>query len=409
MAETWADLTAMEGQDEAIDNAPQPEADANDDKVDDALRPRRNRAATLNDDTIDEGNIDEPPKPKRGRGRPKKDEEGFKENYNVIQMRKELDDLRTENTKLEDLLKVFTSRNEDIEKDLEQTRASLVEKEQDYIELLEQFSSHEESSLSAQSTKPVGLVFYDDITEQIATKLPSTIKWNKIKKSLSDIDESDGYSEVDIVLLLTGASEIINGVSAFQQHQVLKQQLSTIGAHCAVYATSLPPNNKARIQMDLFNHKFSNMTGDGSNVNLIKLKFLGSKLDLVNFDGFTPNSKCLSLFEIALQGIKAPSTIKDKANDPSKSTKSDDFNVTAVVPVKSELVGRIIGKGGSVIRKIIEDCQVKISFGNWKERTSEAREEDPECFTGVLIRGRIGNVKRAIDWVSDIIKSGKNK
>ena len=409
MAENWADLTAMEGQEDVIDPEPPIEADANGEIIDDTLRTRRNRAPTLNEDNIDDGNTDEAPKPKRGRGRPKKDEDPGKENYNVNQMRKELDELKSENTRLEDLLRTFTSRNEDIERDLELTRASLAEKEQDYHDLLDQFSSHEENSVTSQSNKPMGIVFHDEITEQITTKLPSSIKWIKIKKNLSDIDDSDGVQEADIVLLLTGACEITRGgVSAFLLHQNLKQKLSKIGEHCPVYATSLPPNNLARVQTDLFNHKLANMSGDGQRINLINIKFLGAKLDLVNFDGYTPNAKCIALFEKALQAISPPTSIKEKETK-SKSSTHEEFNVTAVVPVKSELVGRIIGKGGSVIRRIIEECQVKISFGNWKERTSEAREEDPECFTGVMLKGQVSNVKRAIDRINEIIKSGRAK
>ena len=136
------------------------------------------------------------------------------------------------------------------------------------------------------------------------------------------------------------------------------------------------------------------------------MKFLGSKLDLVNFDGSTPSDKCVTLYENAFKAIIPPSTVKE----PSSTIESNvNFTVTAVVPIKSELVGRIIGKGGSMIRKITDGCSVKMSFGNWRERTSEAREEDPEVFTGVMIKGQASNVKRAIDWVEEIVKSGRAK
>ena len=78
MAENWADLTAMEGQDDINDPAPL-EADASIDKIEDTAKPRRNRIPTVNDDLIDEGNTDDAPKPKRGRGRPKKDEETIRD------------------------------------------------------------------------------------------------------------------------------------------------------------------------------------------------------------------------------------------------------------------------------------------------------------------------------------------
>ena len=409
MAENWADLNAMDGQDDTMEQIPPIEADA-DANNDDTARTRRSRGANPNDDTVDEGNPDEAPKPKRGRGRPKKDDDqqllANNEIKNVNALRRELENLRSENSKLEDLLRIYTSRNEDIEKDLELTRASLLEKEQDYSDLLDQFSSHEETSAATLVKKPMGVVFFDDITEPLLGKLTSSIRWRNVKKCLSDIDETDEFKEADVVVLLTGACEISNGVSAFQLHQTLKEKMSMIAEHCIVYATSLPPNNKSRVQVDIYNHKFSNLTGDGHNINLVKVKFLGSKLDLVNFDGSTPSNKCVTLYENAFKVITPLSTVKETT---LKIEGNVDFNVTAVIPIKSELVGRIIGKGGSMIRKITDGCGVKMSFGNWRERTSEAREEDPEVFTGVMIKGQTRNVKRAIDWVEEIVKSGRAK
>ena len=408
MAENWADLTAMEGQDDINDPAPL-EADASIDKIEDTAKPRRNRIPTVNDDLIDEGNTDDAPRPKRGRGRPKKDEETIRDIQLVNPLRKELEELKSENSKLEDLLKIYTERNEDIEKDLELTRNSLMEKEQDYLDLLDQFSCHEENNLDTQTSKPMGVVYFDEISEKLTNKLPSSIKWKCIKRNLSDIDETDQleFKEADVVVLLSGANEIANGVSACQLHQALKQKLSLIGEHCVVYSTSLPPNNKSRVQTDLYNHKFGNMSGDGQNINLIKLKFLGSKLDMVNFDGHTPSDKCVILYEKAFKQITPPASIKK--NTTGKTPDNADFNVTAVLPIKSEHVGRIIGKGGNVIKRITVECEVRMSFGNWKERTSEAREDVPEAFTGVMIKGCAKNVKKAIDWVNEIIEAGRAK
>ena len=255
----------------------------------------------------------------------------------------------------------------------------------------------------------MGVVYFDEISEKLTNKLPSSIKWKCIKRNLSDIDETDQleFKEADVVVLLSGANEIANGVSAFQLHQSLKQKLSLIGEHCVVYSTSLPPNNKSRVQTDLYNHKFGNMSGDGQNINLIKLKFLGSKLDMVNFDGYTPSDKCVILYENAFKQITPPPSIKK--NSTGKSQDNVDFNVTAVLPIKSEHVGRIIGKGGNVIKRITVECEVKMSFGNWKERTSEAREDIPEAFTGVMIKGCTKNVKKAIEWVNEIIDSSRAK
>ena len=56
-----------------------------------------------------------------------------------------------------------------------------------------------------------------------------------------------------------------------------------------------------------------------------------------------------------------------------------------------------------MIKGITSECNVRMSFGNWKEKTCESREDEPESFTGVMIKGRATNVKRASELVYEII------
>jgi hypothetical protein len=50
-----------------------------------------------------------------------------------------------------------------------------------------------------------------------------------------------------------------------------------------------------------------------------------------------------------------------------------------------------------------------MSFGTWKERRSENRDEEPETFTGVLIKGLASNVKKATEQVKEIERSAPGK
>lgn len=404
MADNWAERPDEQQDPDAPDNQNLVEADANkdlivtDDAVEENVKPKRNRAPTIGaaDDIQDDGNLDEAPKPKRGRGRPRKEDDP----QHTALIRKELEDFRNENARLQDLLRKCTSERDDLEKDLELTRSSLVERDNDYQELLDQFSNHEENSAQAAASKPIGLVFYDDITESCVSKLKSTISWSKIKKGLGDITDADGINEADLVLVLTGASEIESGVSAFHLHQTLRRLLLDNNGQTLIYVANLPPNNNARVQVDLYNHKLNSM--ESENVHIIKMKFHGSKLELVGYNGSTPSQKCISLYDDALQAIPAPTNLKSK--NPATSGESKvDFDISTVIPIKPEFVGRIIGKSGKVIKGITSECNVRMSFGNWKEKTSESREDEPESFTGVMIKGRAANVKRASELVYEII------
>ena len=419
MADTWAENNA-DAQDVPLDdqnlgdfeaganrdnvNANEAKNDPNvNDETEEGARPKRNRAPTIGhvDDNPEDGNLDGVPKPKRGRGRPKKDDDS---QLNVA-IRKELEDIRNENARLSELLRKCNSEKDEMEKDLDLTRSSLLEKEHDYAELLDQFSSHEENSAAQSAIKPNGIIFYDDITECCISKLKSSINWNKIKKGLLDISETDEIKSADVVVILTGASEIASDKSAFHLLQSLRRLLADVGEQTLIYLVTLPPNNNARVQVDLYNHKLCSM--DGENLKVLKIKFLGSKLDLVSYNGYSLNSKCISLYDDALQSVIAPPSLKSKELpvEPMKS----DFNVTAVIPIKPELVGRIIGRNGSVIKKITSDYKVKMSFGNWREKSNENRDEDPESFTAVMIKGLAHNVNQATSMVNEIIGSKPNK
>ena len=407
MADNWADNAP-----DVQDNLPPPdeydEVDANRDFIaEDGTKPKRPRAltSTSTDDITDDILPDDVPKPKRGRGRPKKDEEVLREPPNITSMRRELEDLRKENNKLSERLELCLTEKSDMEQDLQLTRSSLMDKEQDYADLLEQFSSHEEDSSPHAAAKPVGVVLFDDITEPIVNNLTKAINWTKTKRNLTDVDENDDFQNVDVVLIATGSKDISQGTSAFQLHQILKKVLVKTSEHTLTYVMNIPPNNHARVQVDLYNHKMSNMEEISENVRILKIRFLGSKADLVNFDGFTPSDKCLALYEESLGKISPPKTLKIPG---AVGGGNIDFDVTAVIQIKPEMVGRIIGKGGAVIRRITDECRVKMSFGSWKEKSSENRDVEPENFMAVMVKGLAYNAKKASTIIDDIIRNKVN-
>lgn len=400
MAENWAENTENDVQENLLDD-PDTEAGANKDidGMDEGAKPKRNRQLSAGnvDEIPDDSNPDDAPKPKRGRGRPRKDEDS-----QMSAMRRELDELKSENARLSDKARSFAMEQENLERDLDLTRSSLLEKEHDYADLLEQFSSHEENSQSID--KPTGLIFFDEITEACVSKLKPSITWNRVKKGLAEIDDSDNIKKADIVILLTGSHEIASGVSAFHLYQTLRRLIENCD-QTQIFVVSLPPNNNARVQVDLYNHKLLNLEYD--NVKPLKVKFLGSKLDLVSYNGFTPSVRCISFYEEIFQSIPVPTILKSK--ETATHLKPLDFDVTAVIPIRFDMVGRVIGRNGAVIKRITTSCNVKISFGTWKERNSDSRDDESDSFTAAMIKGRVGDVQHAISEINGIIKSSKQK
>jgi hypothetical protein len=125
---------------------------------------------------------------------------------------------------------------------------------------------------------------------------------------------------------------------------------------------------------------------ESDNVHILKVKFLGSKLDLVGYNGFAPNSKCIALYDEIFKSISVPTSLKSKEISPDSAWQ--DFEITSVLPIKFETVGRIIGKNGVVIKRITSTCDVKMSFGNWREKTNEARDDETDSFFAVMIKGK---------------------
>jgi hypothetical protein len=354
MADNWADAAApgADGNDAADDDplviVP---ADPNDTNAtaDDKLMPKRGRVINQPDDPADETSADEIPKPKRGRGRPKEDDTPDAKDRDIAALRRELESLKAENTRLASQMRNNALTMLDMEKDLEMTRSSLVEKEQDYMDLLDQLANHEES-VAMDKPCPKGVVLFDGITEPLVTKLKAkaNIDWTMVNTRLTEIRSTANYTGADVVLVLTGAADIAEGVTAFEVYQYLKRLLTELAEHTIVYTTFLPPNRNARIQIDLFNHKLSSMACE--NLNVLKLKLPSSKTDLVEQDGHTPTAKCIALYGEILGLITPPAVLKDQS---TPSPLDADFTVSTVVPIKADDIGRIIGKGGNVIKRLL--------------------------------------------------------
>ena len=72
----------------------------------------------------------------------------------------------------------------------------------------------------------------------------------------------------------------------------------------------------------------------------------------------------------------------------SKACKAEtQFRVKAVMPLKSEMFGRVIRKGRNVVKKITEDSNVSMSLGKWFKSSGKGREDSAfESFCSPMYR-----------------------
>ena len=65
------------------------------------------------------------------------------------------------------------------------------------------------------------------------------------------------------------------------------------------------------------------------------------------------------------------------------------------------MFGRVIGKGGNVIKRITEENSVTMSLGKWSDSNTKGKDEP--AFDGVMISGLSGNVHKAMCKVNEIV------
>ena len=348
---------------------------------------------------IEEENMDAEAKPKR-RGRPRKNPPAKDDTdaNGIGQLRNEIAQLRKENTSLKDNLRKT-------EKNLENTESLLAERDEDYNQLLSELSDDSANNSGQSSALPNGLVIYDDICELIANKaMRSGVKWEQMKLNLSALD-GDSYEQFDIVVLLTGATDIAGGKSATSLFGTLKEILKKVSLSTTIYCLSLPQNNVNSTQISLFNHRLSTLKME--NLHVLKVSCNALRCDLVEEDDITPSPLCIDAYYSVIKEINIPSSPKPQTARAAESPV--DFKVSAVMQIKRDVIGKVIGRGGNVIKKISDSNDVKMTIGKWCEQDRENRSDLNVLFDAVLIVGNSKNVKKAMEMVNDVLAEHRDE
>jgi len=112
--------------------------------------------------------------------------------------------------------------------------------------------------------------------------------------------------------------------------------------------------------------------------------------------------------------VNAPSAATHIMNNGATYTTiaapvDEQFEVGVLENIKKEKIGKVIGKGGHVIKKLTSENTVKMSIGKWSEKVPGKVEEYADKFEGVLIQGRHDRVLKTSKAVRDILNADPKK
>ena len=313
-----------------------------------------------------------------------------------LALKEELDQIKQENRDMKTRLKNNDALLGSLEDELDTTKGMLQEKEQDYDCLLKEFSNQ-----SDDVPKLSGLVIHDIISEPVALKLSSNkIDWKKEKLSAEDLRSLtiERISTYDVIVVITGTVDLMEGRGASTVFADLKSAMDCFTQHAVVYCVTIPPNMEKSVQVNLLNHKISQLAADHPSLNLISIPPKGLRSTMLQVDGCSLSEKCINIFSDCINSDITVADIKPKA----KSMSSSQFEVKAFLPLRQDKIGRVIGKGGNMIKKITDETNVIMTFGKWTESTGKGREEKDSSQDGALISGLTDNVQKALNLVAEI-------
>ena len=378
------------------------ELDQNPLLIDDETDPENAAADENVDPNIPAANKDQ--KQAKRRGRPPKQRNNSENAVNdgetaksreLILLREELEQSKKQNLDLKSRLKKTESILGGLEEELDTTRGLLMEREQDYEKLLMEFSNQAETV-----EKPKGLVIHDSISKSIACKIDcNNIEWQTEQMNLENLNELRDdlivNQEFDVIIIISGTADLVNGRTVSQAFTDLRNALERLCPHCEVFVTAIPPNMGKSVQVSLYNHKISQLQASNLPAQIINIPPKGLRSTMLKEDGLSLSDRCVEAYleEIA---SNTKSVVRKQ-----KSCKATQFEVKAVIPLKSEMFGRVIGKGGNVIKRITEENSVTMSLGKWSDSNTKGKDEP--AFDGVMISGLSGNVHKAMCKVNEIV------
>ena len=172
----------------------------------------------INDENLDPNAVGKDQKPPKRRGRPPKTRHNSDNPANddharareMNQLKEELDLVKRKNLDLKTKLNNSETLLGSLEEELDTAKGLLLEKEQDYENLLKEFASQADTV-----ENPKGLIIHDDVAKAIATKILSTatnVDWETEQcsiENLSDLKEGDIINKgIDVIIIIAGTKDL---------------------------------------------------------------------------------------------------------------------------------------------------------------------------------------------------------
>ena len=319
--------------------------------------------------------------------------------------------LTSQVVELTEKFEAATSSLDASERDTTKLRQLLSESELEKQELLEQLDNSCHSvELHNSMPKAKGLILFDKITVPVAKALNCNIKWNYVESSLAFND--DIVTEMiasDIVLFLTGSLEVRKGLKGMDAYNRLKSVISKICDKTKVVIAELPPTNQkgAAGYISLLNYKLSRLPN-----SLKTIEFIASnpkstpKHEIIDENDQLKESATRIICQELERNIHPPDTIKTQSEFKVPQTVDQTpFSLTAMVDLKPNQIGRVIGSQGSTISRLTKKHMVTMRIGKWSEPKRDKKTEHDEKTDAVIISGLSNNVKSAVEAVHDLIVS----
>ena len=399
--ETEDELVITEGTDDAADG----------EKIDDAHPPPE---------------TDEPKAKKRGR--PPKDQTDLQKRVKVLETenaslqkqitteRKKYDnELKRSETDSKTRVRQLQKEIEELKdvqantlSDLDMCQRKLEDSETERMEMIEQLAA--DNSLNS-STKPKakGTVLCDEAMKPVLKHLQEDkIEWYFDEVDLKQLkgakEAIDKLSKTDIILFLTGSTDIRQGMKGHDAFNILHkvaQELSTTVVICPIAPSHIKGTS---VQVSLLNYKIDKMELKDTQVINIPLTGLTKKDIIDENDNLTP--KAIECYANSINSQIREPTIKPPTGACANITETESpQKMQAVYEVQHSQIGKVIGKSGGMINRISRDFNVTLNIGKWSEPKKDNRDEFDDVMQAVLITGLSNDVKKAIKFIENLLSS----
>jgi len=77
-------------------------------------------------------------------------------------------------------------------------------------------------------------------------------------------------------------------------------------------------------------------------------------------------------------------------------------SIKVFVDVNKDDVGKVIGRGGHIVKKLSTDNNVTINIGKWYEKAGRNSDDYREVCSGILVKGDYSNVITTRDAIQKI-------